>query len=176
MATVNESFPSAPPGRRIILGTVFGFAVVLVVFAGGLYGAMKKHRLPRYRDDWLVLATPVIPLAFGMGKFFRERSRVSTIRIENNLLVLGKKSYPLEGLVEAVRDPEVLKNARKRYGNGGLGAIRGKYRSKRNGDFETFLTDPEKAVVLKWPGKAIAVSPADPEFFIYSARSAAGLR
>jgi hypothetical protein len=176
MATVNETFPSAPLGRCVILGTLFGFAFIVIVCAGSLYGAQMKSRLPRYHDDWYLLAAPMVPLAFGAAKFFLERSRVSTIRIENSVLILGKKRYPLEGLVEVAKDPEVLKCARKRIGNSGLGAIRGKYRSKRLGDFETFMTDPSKAVVLRWPGRAVAVSPADSEFFIYSARSAAGLR
>jgi hypothetical protein len=30
--------------------------------------------------------------------------------------------------------------------------------------------------VLRWPGKVVAVSPSDPEFFMQSARQAAGLR
>jgi hypothetical protein len=157
------------------MGTLLGSAFIVIVCAGSLYGALRKSRLPSYRDEWYLFAAPMVPLAFGAAKFFQERSRVSTIRIENSILVLGKKKYPLEGLVEVARDPDVLKSARKRIGNGGLGAIRGRYRSKRLGDFETFLTDPAKAVVLRWPGQAVAVSPADAEFFIYSARSAAGL-
>ena len=176
MATVNETFPSAPPGRCVILGTLFGFAFIVVACAASLYGAFSKSRPPSHRDNWYIFAAPAVPLVFGAATFFRERSRVSTIRIENSVLVLGKKKYPLEGLVEVAKDPEVLKCARKRIGNSGLGAIRGKYRSKKLGDFETFMTDPSKAVVLRWPGRAVAVSPADSEFFIYSARSAAGLR
>ena len=61
-------------------------------------------------------------------------------------------------------------------GNGGLGAIRGRYWSKRLGKFDAFLTGSENAVVLRWPDKVVAVSPADTEFFIYSARAAAGLK
>jgi hypothetical protein len=38
------------------------------------------------------------------------------------------------------------------------------------------MTDSDHAVVLRWPDKVVAVSPADTEFFIYSARAAAGLR
>jgi hypothetical protein len=157
------------------MGALFGFAIVLIVCAGSLYGALLKSRIPSHRDEWPFLVAPMVPLVFGAVRFFQERSRVSTIRIENSVLILGKKKFPLEGLVEVAKDPDVLKSARKRIGNGGLGAIRGKYRSKRLGDFETFLTDPAKAVVLRWPGRAVAVSPDDAEFFIYSARSAAGL-
>jgi len=57
-----------------------------------------------------------------------------------------------------------------------VGSIRGSFRSKRLGKFYAFVTDTEKAVVLRWPDKAVAVSPMDTEFFIHMARSAGGLR
>jgi hypothetical protein len=119
---------------------------------------------------------PLIPIAFFLASYLRERSMGSQISIEDNTLVLRKKRFALEGLTAAVRDPEVLRGARKRVGNSGLGSIRGKFTSKRLGKFEAFLTDPASAVVLTWPDKVVAVSPSDPEFFVYSARSAAGLR
>ena len=57
-----------------------------------------------------------------------------------------------------------------------MASIRGRYWSKQSGKFDAFMTDPEKAVVLRWPDRLVAVSPADPEFFILCARSAAGLK
>ncbi len=75
-----------------------------------------------------------------------------------------------------VRDPDILKWAFRTGGNGGLGAIHGRFWSKRVGKFEAFMTDPEKAVVLRWPGRTVAVSPQDPEFFIFTVRKASGLK
>lgn len=176
MATVNQVFQSAPMGRRVYLTSALSFAVVLVVFIVNLYVVVEK--LPQhvaFGARALQALGPFVALLFIVPSFLYERHRTSKISIENNVLVTGRKRYPLEGVVDVARDPDVLKRARKRIGNGGLGAIRGKFVSKRLGKFDAFLTGTENAVVLKWTDKAVAVSPSDPEFFIYSARSAAGL-
>jgi hypothetical protein len=176
MATVNQVFQSAPAGRRVILTFTGSLALLLVFFAFNFYRALEKvqHAPPRVR--MFQALGPLIPIAFFLASYLRERSMGSQISIEDNTLVLRKKRFALEGLTAAVRDPEVLRGARKRVGNSGLGSIRGKFTSKRLGKFEAFLTDPASAVVLTWPDKVVAVSPSDPEFFVYSARSAAGLR
>jgi len=105
---------------------------------------------------------------------FNQMARIGAYTLRQELA--GRKRYPLEGLVDVARDPGILRWAFKIAGNDGLGAIRGRYWSKRVGKFDAFLTDPEKAVVLRWPGRVVAVSPEDPEFFIMCARSAAGLK
>jgi MFS family permease len=179
VVAINETFPSAPRGRPVIyrmmiasaLG-LFGIGIALVP-SWGRISAEVNHGSP-----WKVLALlagPLMAILIAIPTYLREKSLTSQFRIENDVLVMGKKRRPLSGLVEVVRDPEVLKGAFKLWGNGGVGAIRGCFRSKRLGKFEAFLTDTEHAVVLRWPDRVVAVSPADPEFFIYSARKAAGL-
>jgi hypothetical protein len=164
-------------GRRVLFSTCFCIGMLLVIFAVNFYFAEIRPGAPGTPQARLIQAlAPLLGLVFVVPTFLFERSRVSQFRIEDNVLVLGRKSYPLQGLTEAVRDPKVLCRAIRRFGNGGLGSIRGRFWSRRLGKFEAFLTDTEKAVLLKWPDKIVAVSPADPEFFIYSARSAAGLK
>jgi Bacterial PH domain len=176
MATVNQAFQSAPMGRRVILTSVVALGAGFLGFAANLVAVLvKAHHAPtRARMiEALGLLVPVV--IFGIS-YMWERAKGAQISIEDNTLVLRKKRYPLEGLKDAIRDPDVLKGARRRFGNSGLGMIRGKYVSKRLGKFDAFLTDPGSAVVLTWPDRVVAVSPSDPEFFVYSARSAAGLR
>jgi hypothetical protein len=120
-------------------------------------------------------AALVAPLAAVGLTFLYHRKRASVLRIAGNALLVGKKSYPMDGLVGAARDPEVLRGARTQRGNKGIGAITGRFKSKRIGRFDAVLTDVEKAVVLRWPDKALAVSPNDPEFFILMVRKSAGL-
>jgi hypothetical protein len=176
MATVNQVFPSAPMGRRVILTLCGVLGILLVVFVANFYAAIVKIQHAPMGARFLQALAPLIPIAVFVASFMWERSKASQFSIEDNVLVLRKKRYPLEGLVSAVRDPEVLRSARRRYGNSGAGSIRGNFKSKRLGKFEAFLTDPANAVVLTWPDRVLAISPADPEFFIYSARAAAGLR
>jgi hypothetical protein len=176
MATVNEVFQTAPIGRRVILASAFALGALLLVFAVNLYVALARiqHAPPGAR--MLQALLPLIPIAFVAASFMWERSKGSRISIEDNTLVIRKKRYALQGLTDAARDRLVLRGARKIWGNGGVGSIRGRFKSKRLGKFEAYLTDTENAVVLTWPDKVVAVSPADPEFFMYCARSAAGMR
>jgi PH (Pleckstrin Homology) domain-containing protein len=174
MATVNQVFPSAPMGRRVVLTLCGVLGVLFLVFVVSAYVALVKvQHAPASARIFQVLA-PLFPIAVFAASFLWERSGASQFSIEDNVLVLRKKRYPLQGLVAAERDPQVMRNARRRFGSSGAGSICGKFRSKRLGNFEAFLTDPENAVVLRWPDRVLAVSPADPEFFIYSARAAAG--
>jgi hypothetical protein len=175
MATVNQAFQSAPMGRRVVFTMMFAFAAIIAAAVTGLVVSFKvSHGRMAPSARITSLLTPFFGVIVLVPAFLYQRSKVAQFRIEENCLVLGRKRHPLEGLVGVDRDPEIMKGARKTWGNSGLGAITGRFRSKRVGKFEAFLTDPEKAVVLRWPDKSIAVSPADPEFFIYSVRSATG--
>jgi hypothetical protein len=176
MATVNQEFQSAPMGRRIYFSIFAAVAVLLVIFGINLYVAFNKIQHAPPSSRFLQGLAPLLPLLILMVSFRCERARTSKFSIEDNVLVLRKKRYPLQGLVDVVKDPTVMRLALKKFGNGGIGSIRGKFWSKRLGSFDAFLTGTENAVVLKWPDRTVVVSPLDPEFFIYSARTAAGLK
>ena len=177
MATVNQEFQSAPMGRRCVRITMFAFGAVVVLVLFNLLITprwMGAHR--NFQSRMIVAFAPLVGLVVTVPVFFIERSKVSRFAISENSLVLGKKSFPLSGLISVERDPKIMCWAFKKYGNDGLGAIRGRFWSKRVGKFEAFLTGTENAVVLRWPDRVVAVSPSDPEFFITCARSASGLR
>jgi len=177
MATVTQEFQSAPMGRRVVATTILSFAGILAVFAVNLRFAFKKFSMQTaLTERTAVTLAPLAALLIAMPVFMFERSRVARFRIEENCLVLGRKRFPLAGLSDIARDPEVMRRAARVWGNGGVGSIRGHFRSKRLGKFYAFMTGTENAVVLRWPDRIVAVSPQDPEFFIFSARSAAGLR
>jgi hypothetical protein len=176
MTTVNQVFQQAPAGRRIFYSTMFAFAVLLVVLVANFYFSEIRYDTRAAPGARLIRAlAPLIAPIFVVPMFLFERSRISRFSIEENVLVLGKKRYPLQGLLEVAPDTRILSGAIKKFGNDGLGAIRGSYWSRRLGSFYAFLTDTQKALVLRWPDKTVAVSPADPEFFIYSVRAASGL-
>jgi hypothetical protein len=175
MSSVNQTFQSAPTGKRVILATVVSILAFVVTIVVDVCVTVAAHgRVPASKVVALAL-TPVLAALVGTFFFFRQRSRVAQFMIEEDVLVLGKKRYPLQGATDVVRDAGVLKGAFKRCGNGGLGAITGSFKSKKYGKFYVFLTGTENAVVVRWADQAVAVSPADPEFFILSARKAAGL-
>ncbi len=83
--------------------------------------------------------------------------------------------FPLEGLKDVTPDREALRGARKIIGNDGLRAISGRFRSKRLGRFHAYVTDGERAVVLRWPDRCVVISPDQHSLFIETVRKRAGL-
>jgi hypothetical protein len=177
MPSINQEFPSAPMGRRVVTTIIFALLVIIMVVGTDVaLFAKMGHRHATPSRQWVVFLVPgLVAFAVMAVKFRCDLSTTSRFRIEDNVLVLGKKRYPLSGLTSVARDSDVMRWAIRVRGNSGLGAIRGRYWSKRLGKFDAFLTGTENAVVLRWPAQVVAVSPADTEFFIYSARQAAGL-
>jgi hypothetical protein len=161
-------------GRRVIRGMIAGMSAIVI--AAIVDGTVVARRLPAASPSRLLLfAAPFVSLLFIVPVFLVSRATTARFSIEDNVLVFAKKRYPLEGVVSVDRDPEILKRAVRLMGNGGLGAIRGRFWSKRVGRFEAFMTGTENAVVVRWPDRVVAVSPADTEFFITCVRSAANL-
>lgn len=177
MATVNQEFPSAPMGGRVVRTVVASIVIFMaIIFSLTWFIASRGSTGLTSSMTLTAVGAPLVGLLLMVPTFLYERSRVALFTIKDDCLLLGGKSYPLRGAVEIARDPGIMKWAMKLYGNGGLGAIRGKFWSKRVGTFQASLTDADYAVVLRWPDRVIAVSPADPEYFITCAKSAAGIR
>jgi hypothetical protein len=61
------------------------------------------------------------------------------------------------------------------WGDDGLGAVTGRFRSRRLGAFRACLTDAEHAVVLRWPDRCLVISPQQHSFFVEAVRKRAGL-
>lgn len=73
-------------------------------------------------------------------------------------------------LVSAEADPDGMKGSIRTWGNGGLFAIAGYMYSKKLGKYRAWVTDPKKAVVLKFKDWTAVVSPDDPERFVEELR------
>ncbi len=73
----------------------------------------------------------------------------------------------------AVCDPKLLRWSLRLFGNGGLYAFTGLYRNSRLGAYRAFMTDPRRAVILKYPDRTIVLSPESPQDFVRELASAA---
>ncbi len=177
MPIVSQSFQSAPAGRRVVMGTVTVGLITVGMAVANVVMAITGLRPPKYPGPAaLNVVLSFLPLLVFIPVFLIARASMAGFRIEENVLVLGRKRFPLAGLKEAKRDPEVLCKTMKLWGNGGLGGISGTFKSRRLGKFYAFLTDTEHAVVLRLADKVVAVSPSDPDFFIHVVKEAAGIR
>lgn len=165
---------AAPTGTRIKVVTWVSFGIVagFVVFNIAL-----AQYLPS-RKFWPVALAPLTGLlVVGPVWIF---SRIKGYRLAAGELVVTRVKrvhrFALAGLESVEQDAQAMKGAWKTIGNDGLGAITGRFRSKRLGKFEGLLTDPARAVVLRWPDRTLVVSPEKPGDFVTEVRARARLR
>lgn len=166
-------FAPAPAGDRVRLATLVS-AVVAALATVVLVVLMARD--PTVPRPMLALAG-IAPAAIALGWL---KSRIRRYKLVQSELMVEFRfrsvHISLAGLTSATVDREAMRRAWKLFGNDGLGAISGRFRSKRLGAFRAYLTDTERAVVLRWPDRCIVVSPEQPSCFVEAVRKRAGLQ
>ena len=166
---------TAPVGRRVQLVNrlcllVIGCLVVVAV-------AFLIGKGAAARESWQPALAPVLAAAVMVPIMLY--SRVHGYRLtEHELQILRRNRqnrFPLDGLQGVEVDPKATAWSIKVFGNDGLGSITGRFSNKRLGSYQAFVTDRERTVVLRWPGRCIVVSPDRPEEFAAEVRRRAGL-
>lgn len=118
------------------------------------------------QPSWARLAVLLPMLLLPGAALFIIRSYT----IEPNVLAIQRLFWatrlPLAGMQSAEIVPNVMRGSLRLFGNGGMLAITGFYRNRALGNYRAFVTDLTRAVVLKFPGKTIVVSPENPERFV----------
>ena len=142
---------AAPWGRNLWISTGIGCFVVSVP---------TVYQLANGRPiGWLLLAVLLVPLVGTVRGY-----RITDTDLE--VARLGWTSrWPLAGLQSATVERGAMARSLRTFGNGGLFAITGRFRSARLGAFRAYVTDTERTVVLRFPGLTLVVSPENPEAF-----------
>lgn len=73
---------------------------------------------------------------------------------------------PLAGLQSAEADPEAMRASIRLFGNGGLFSFTGLFRNRALGNYRAYVTDPRRAVILRFAQRTVVLSPADPQEFV----------
>jgi hypothetical protein len=155
----------APWSRVLRLATVFSVAVLAVVFIAGFFA---RGRMPWF-GSLILMATPLAVVAGALP--FMVRGYVLT---EDAIFVkrLGWSTrLPLTNLKSVSGDVEALRRSIRIFGNGGLFSFTGEFWSRRLGRFRALATDPDRAIVLRYPKRTIVITPHDPQHFIMRART-----
>jgi hypothetical protein len=165
---------AAPIGTRVRVVTALVGAILVTI---GLIPFFLRSIGARAPDElaWLgpAIALPVVVAALLLAVVRGYR----LVGEELHVIRLGRVNrYPLAGLAQAETNRNAMAHAWKKWGNDGLGAVTGSFRSKQLGAFEVLLTDVNHAVVLRWPGRTLVVSPDREAFFVESVRTRAKLR
>lgn len=163
---------AAPIGRRVRIVTAL---VVLILIALAVMPAfVPPGRVSPAVGTWVapVIAGPLVGgiLLTAMVRGYR------LTEAELHVVRLGRITrYSLNGLTLVEVDREAMGSAWKTWGNDGLGAVTGRFRSSKLGAFEALLTDSEHAVVLRWPGRTLVISPERETQFVELVRARANL-
>lgn len=166
-------FAPASAGTRVRLATIIALTVIVVIATVVSVVVPKSDPAGR----WIPFVAPLIALPIML--IYWHGSHIRRYRLKANELLVERAwltaRFPLEGLQTVIPDREALRGAFKIIGNDGLGAIAGRFYSKRLGQFRAYVTDPGQAVILRWPDRCLVISPLQVSFFIETVRKRAGL-
>ncbi len=157
-----DAAPWAPRLKAASLGAV----ALLAVVAGTLWATLPQGATtPGAIAKFLVV---VPPIAIAAALLFVVRGyRIEGDRLEVQRLLWSTR-IPLDGLERAWHDPQAMQRSIRVFGNGGLFAISGLFRSRALGNYRAFVTRPDRAVVLRTPSRVVVISPAEPRAFLHA--------
>jgi hypothetical protein len=151
----------APWSKSLIVMSVFVTLLCVGISAGSWWAAAAKHQAAPVR--WATL----LPLAvlFCTALFtIRGYSITSEAILVNRLL--WSTALPRAGLESARVEPDAMRGSIRTFGNGGAFSFTGFYYNKRLGSYRAFVTDPRRAVVLRYATRRVVLSPASPKDFV----------
>ena len=134
-------------------------------------GSLAIHSMPR--SVAIVYAILAIVLIGGAALFC---VRGYVVRPDCLLVerLFWDTRLPLAGLESARFEPNALRWSIRTCGNGGFFSFTGWYWNKTLRTYKAFVTDPKRAVVLRFAGRTIVVSPDLPDDFIREISSHTG--
>jgi hypothetical protein len=153
----------APWGRRIwvITGAVVVLAVALAVAMPLTISAKSPG------ERWAAWIAPVVVLAIVA---LTALWIIRRFELTDDAILVRRSFWtnriPLASIESADLDPQACRGAWKTAGNDGLFAMHGRFRSKRLGKFQAYVTDPANAIVLRVRGDTIVISPENPRGFL----------
>jgi hypothetical protein len=167
----DADFAPASVGTRVRMITLLPAVAVMAVVGPVLI--LGKHHPPEWPAFVVSGVAPMIVAAIWFtARIQRYRVVGEELQVQ---LPLKTVRFPLIGLQSVMPDREALRGMHKIGGNGGLGSINGKFRSRHLGVFRAYVTDAAHAVVLRWPDRCVVISPDQHSWFVETVRKRAGL-
>ena len=151
----------APWSTSLIVTSVLTTVVCVGVAVGAWFSMAAKHAPGAL--GWVVLLPLVI--LFGAALFTIRGYSLSSDSILVHRL-LWSTVLPRTGLESAEVDLEAMRGSLRTFGNGGAFSFTGFYYNKRLGSYRAYVTDPRRAVVLRYAKRRVVLSPATPEDFV----------
>lgn len=89
--------------------------------------------------------------------------------------LLWASRVPLSGLQSAEHVPNAMDRSIRTFGNGGMYSFTGRFRNHTLGAYRAYVTDLNRTVVLRFPGRTVVISPGEPEAFVAELKAMKGL-
>lgn len=118
---------------------------------------------------WVGLA---LVLVLGICGLFGVRGYEVSMEAVVVRRLLWNWRLPLAGLRSVEVDPRAMAGSLRLWGVGGCFSWSGLYWNRRLGRYWAAVTNPEKAVALRWDRKVVVVSPEVPERLVAAVRRA----
>jgi hypothetical protein len=162
-------FEPAAPGTRVRVATLLlAVVVALGCTVPWIEAVVRNKPLPWPEAAILAVVLLVVLAVVWLG------ARIKRYEIADGELRVVRRfrtvRFPIAGLADVAPDPNALRGAIRMVGNDGFGAITGRFRSRKLGKFRAYITDDERAVVLRWPERSVVISPERPFEFIQCVR------
>ena len=160
---------SAPWGGALWGMTALAVGTVLMVVTIGLTTGPRE--MPLWTSAMVVMP---LGLLVSAAPFMVRGYEVSPDHLD--ILRPGwRVSLDLTRLLSVEADPDAMKGSIRLFGNGGLFCFAGLFRNRKLGNYRAFATAPKRAVVLKFEGRTVVVTPDDPEGFAEAVRRTVGV-
>ena len=158
---MNPSYPAAPWS-----GFLKGISIVVTLLLLGVSwlvaSTMPIHALPLLRTA--TIALPLVLLLAAVPFVVRGYElRGGTLQVRR---LCWTTRVALGELREATTDPQAGAGSIRLFGNGGLFSFSGWFRNAKLGRYRAFVTDWQRAVVLRGTACTVVLSPADPAGFV----------
>jgi hypothetical protein len=158
----------APWSKRLKVTTAVAVAMLSVLVVWGfVFGA---HFGPPMRA--VAVGVPmlllVVPPIFGVRGYSLTQDEILVRRFG------WTTRLPLAGLQSVDGKADAMQRSWKLFGNAGFFCYTGVYWSRQLGFYRAYATDPSRAVILRYAGRKILITPHDPQHFIVRARTLAG--
>ena len=151
----------APWGKSLWIMSVIGTVICL---AGSLF-FLRTILTFRIHTGYFWLSVFPLFLVVGAALFIVRGYSVSgdSIFIER---LFWSTRLPVTGLQSVRFEADAMRGSIRAFGNGGFFSITGYYWNKRLGSYRAFVTDPRRIVVIRFPKRAVVLSPDSPDDFV----------
>jgi hypothetical protein len=156
---------TAPWSTNLRRSSTIAMGVLLVAALVAFFVVPSDELITRILLTGIFIAIPLIAVLGMIRGYVVTESEIHIRR------TAGTIRLPLKTLKTVEGNAEALQGAIRLVGNYGLFSYTGFYWRKKLGFYRVYATDPNRAIVLRYPTCTVVLTPHDPQAFIIRVRT-----